>query len=111
MNLTIPLSAQLLADVMITAFEGGSNYWVFSAETLTLSRTNPWYADPEFWTNPFEVKLRTEDGDVVFTHTLLQDALTKLPPHVAGNIGAENFDADDADVLLQTACFGEVIYG
>jgi len=56
-------------------------------------------------------------GEVAMTKKSIIDALQKMdtPEYnytkALGRILSEQYDADDADIVVQTACFGEVVYG
>jgi hypothetical protein len=113
---TVTFTGQELADFFITAFEGGSNYWVDTAYPAGVGvGLKPWYADPEFWAKPFTVKMVDTDGEgVEFNEVMLQQGLTKLSqddPLTFGDLVSGNYDADTADTLLQYVCFLEIVYG
>lgn len=111
------LEAKALADLMVTAIEGGCTHWAESLELLegTDLFEPPYYADPKFYSFPFKLALTDCEGDV---HTLTIDELTKgwslllqLYPRRALSAQDESYDAEDADVFLQLAVYGDVIYG
>ena len=58
-----------------------------------------------------------EGGKVKITKSLIIEALQQMddPKYkytkALGRILNESWDADDADIVVQTACFGEVVYG
>jgi hypothetical protein len=123
----------LMADVLGTALEGGSNYWYEQA--IIHSKLPP---DPIFGIENYnEVSFVVQEEDEIFSgvryHTspaLLWAALQKYvvdepylklaPVHIEAlrSLRFDDiedaelaYDSDDADVLLQLATFGEVIYG
>lgn len=104
-----------VADLMVTAFEGGSNYWLASATPMIRPATSPWYADPDFWATDFLVKLKDDqDEQYELTPDLLQagfNALANKYPSHARDLAADEYDADTADALLQCALFGDITYG
>lgn len=120
--LNVPVSRQLLRDLLCTAVEGGSNYW---ARFGRAERT----ADLDY----LSVTIRANDGNgkrierVVTAEQLgegietlalattedWQAAHHKFPAagqHLA-NALSENGDAITADVVLQMTVFGTLIYG
>jgi len=117
--LTVPaLSAKRVCDMMVGAFEGGSNYWVEGA-IQTAGKVDPeekvvWWGQEGFWASDFKVELATEDDDEVLTPDKIlkgqQILLEKFPRRWAEIVG-ETDDAETADVFLQVCLFGEVRYG
>lgn len=119
MKLMLPfvVSDQLLSDILITAVEGGSDYWAYYSEVKR---------DAEL--NILSVRV-TEQAD----HDVNQEVVTKVvTPHdlaaaiesLASRVATAGFpyrhiqsvinedvDAETADVILQLAVLGEVIYG
>lgn len=97
------LKTRDLSDLLITAFEGGVRYW---AEVRVPSNGPLWTA-----------KLIDREGDDK-THVLSLDKLltglrtcaAKYPHHFKDFI-AESGDMTTADVIVQCAVFGEIIYG
>lgn len=142
-----------LAYWIITAFEGGIDYWCdrvepverddagkwqpvtgdrykhFQDHDTELGFTCPPYANPLFWENgkrgyrlydPYEQRW----CDHVLTMSSMQKALQYQPPKrrgigispnwyrkVVDRLLSEDYDAGDADTVVQVAVFGEVVYG
>ena len=140
------ITDQLIADIAVTAFEGGISYWCDRAEAVKRNEHGEWervlgdeyegwltesgvspYANPEFWDNgkrgyrlydPYEERW----CDHVLTMSGLLKAMHYQPPHRKGvsdnwfrkvidRIASEQYDAADADCLVQIAVFGEGVYG
>jgi hypothetical protein len=128
-----PERAQFLADIITTAVEGGIQYWA----RVTAYR---WYSPdldggtaepgPGGTANAYAIVVDGEDEDQVGHEVGLDDIARVLnglrsaePPKywnadavrrvIAANRDndAGDIDADDADVILQLAIFGEVVYG
>lgn len=120
-----------LSDLLVGAFEGGSNYWIDHIEYICMPRTHgenplldvggdPAYAHfhlyPEGTIRVFVIE--DNAGLIITPYDLTIEKLRvgleimnqKYPEHYA-NFIAENDDAETADVALQCALFGEVIYG
>ena len=124
---TIP--TELVRDLLTTAFEGGSNYWVTQVHVARLP-AGMRRKDFEFWhaelplVNGGAVKfLDAEEPDHQFAdslnyYTLDFTAITKglaamrlkYPDSWKAAIDG-TFDALTADVFLQCCIFGEVVYG
>ena len=110
------LSQQDIDDIMVTALEGGINYWCRRAKVVgeylgeaasdQISRggslilhdsesSDKWELTLEKFLNG--VKLYFEDG----CHVQVED----------NRIDAGDIDAGDADCIIQLALFGEVVFG
>ena len=122
-NRRLEISDELIEYILCSAFEGGSTYWLmwanienkkdakkvacFTSEYLT--RTNLKDAKLIIWT--------FDDSKIPITKKSIIDALQKMDnpkygcTEALGRILDETYDADDADIVVQTACFGEVVYG
>lgn len=120
-----PVSAQLIADQVITAFEGGITYWVDEADLITPDRATlkekPWYADPALYEGAFRILIIQKEehikdaGHAVFlTPESVQFGLdvmaTKYGSHFSDMMN-ENGDATTADVFIQCCVFGDLVYG
>tara|TARA_R110000737_G_scaffold52915_4_gene74199 strand:- start:64 stop:483 length:420 start_codon:yes stop_codon:yes gene_type:complete len=126
------ITEEMMWDWLVTAFEGGSNYWIdkvnISKETRKLH--DMFYSDFDStesgwrWYHqvPFiltgseykghELEIDTPDGKKSLTIRDLFDGVRKM----AGSIYfeqliSENYDAITADIFLQYSLFGEVVFG
>lgn len=110
----------LIADQIACAFEGGINYWCVAAEvSLPCGRR---VSTTYIVENPGLVELLTirlwhdEDPDVppaVIVADNLRSAIIKMRdeyPSDLGDMMAEDGDADTADLFMQLAAFGEIVY-
>jgi hypothetical protein len=126
-NVTLELSEEFLSDILVTAFDGscgGSWYWAQPdcADWLELSVPN------EACSTWLSVKVREQEasGDKAKRFKLDHEALVKgiellFKPGVLPKRSdirnavlqqeAGDIDIDGADVLVQLACFGALIYG
>ncbi len=118
-NLPISVSWEQLDAMLVNALEGGSNYWI---ETVQAN------APKQQGVNCYEYLLREgreltvypddNDGDVDYHMTLSRETATNAlqlmvrdyPDHFK-DVASQNDDAYTADIWLQLACFGEVVYG
>lgn len=124
----LTLNYQRVSDLLVTAFEGGSNYWFWidgyvrpdddeeqglikalgvgpSYSYFPLSRTggvliseNEDFESGETWMLDEEAVRRGID------------LLFQSYPKAAHDVISEDFDADTADLFLQLALFGEPIF-
>jgi hypothetical protein len=121
----ITATPQEVADWITTGFEGGINYWCDDAhyldkelqEELSEGERGPVYALGEYWERGGRMQIFDREDDTVsfvidyasVVDTLSKDCISnKL--FAALKDGCQ-YDADDADALIQCVGFGEVIYG
>jgi len=121
---TVKIPRQRVADLLDTAFEGGSNYWYFIREHRYPEGKT--VHDYEF--AYLELPL-TEGGALViddkedergeYSGKILDLAaikrglalLSEKYPNHFQDFGGENEDANTGDVFLQLCLFGEVVFG
>ncbi len=115
------------ADLLCSAFEGGSNYWyLIDHKQVPVVAATPWGNEymPSYISYPFSqsgaiviVDIEDPDGD---KHTLNKAAIERGKTllstddqygHHLENVLQEQDDADTGDIFLQLCLFGEVIYG
>lgn len=107
-------------DLLVTAFEGGSNYWIRYVE-LTSNPENLDNIDAGFdlynaiLNKGGSIKIVDDDGG---THVLdVEKAIAGLQKFKAihekefFNFIEERDDADTGDAFLQACLFGEIVYG
>lgn len=122
------IKAELVADMVISAFEGGITYWAAKArpvepceDCVTYEDKCPWYARASLYEGDFKIRIQqheehTKDAglDVFMTPASVQQALTtmaeKYPDHFS-NMVSGNWDAATADVFVQLCVFNDIIYG
>jgi len=122
------ISNHQAADLLVSAIEGGSNYWYMIEDYKQPEvPAMPWGEDeytPKYISYPF-----SKDGAVIIsdieeddgeTFTLDKKAIIKGKKLLAENpnyshhyadVLRDNADAETGDVFLQLCLFGEVIYG
>lgn len=105
---TVPV--EKVVDLLCSAFEGGSNYWIDSVSSNTDSIYD--IENKNYALTITVYAFRRQE------HVLTQDKLKKgiQVMHDDYNLHFRNFDSDmsDAetgDVFLQCCIFGEVVYG
>jgi len=116
------------ADIIITALEGGSNYWYQlidedyrdklppkTVERQSLSERIAYalYTDPKFELPVYDVEEPDELlGKVTQESMYRAFELAKIDyPDAYENIMEEQYDASDADILFQLATMGELVFG
>jgi len=118
---------QLLLDLFTTALEGGINYWSvcsfyrwwsLDAEPLTESDYRDFYADIVSEDEDWEGTLRIDRNVLRKGYGLATGPWrnklawsTDKPPVVVGPETDWDYDAGDADMIVQLGLFGEVVYG
>lgn len=110
-KISVEISDKLLQDVLVSGFEGGSNYWLLIRNDLT-----PMGED--YTVTLFDTGLMVQDEytkkKVKLTKAKIKKAIklmSKKSPNHFASIMDENFDANTGDVLLQYAVNGEILYG
>ena len=120
--------AKDLADLIVTAFEGGSAYWCQSAKLIKFPEYDPGpdpgprYSHPQVYEGDFQFEVGYDDPDGVANAdgkkligpAEMQAGLTvfaeKYPSHFADFI-KEEYDAETADVFWQCVVLGDLVYG
>lgn len=124
MNITTTISDRQMADLLCSAFEGGSNYWIHTLHVVKgIDDGRPWGEEytPSYIRAPFStdgcVQIQQEDGAamVVLDRAALQNGAQlmaeKYPRHFADALSESNADATTGDVFLQLCVLGEIVYG
>ena len=116
-KIEIPISLEIFENILITALEGGSNYWYLVKDDVPKIPNKAWaecvahhlYNDPQFKLNIYDLENEDEIlGEL--TQAGLLKALNKKPNELLAVIN-ETYDACDADTIFQTAIMGEVAFG
>jgi hypothetical protein len=132
--------AQLVEGTIVTAIEGGSNYWYWvkvdenwfevakrydiaeaKKETpprLSLSPFSILISNALMNVENFQMNVYDLENTDERLGTLTKESFVKgceiccsTYPQVWANIVTGNYDADDADVLFQLAVMGDVVFG
>ena len=108
---------QLLADILITAAEGGINYWAHVSNyrwNQGPAQTGFTARDREDTAAAFNVTIETAELGIerIVTgecqvNTRITDSVKFLNTH---NEPDSEFDAQVADAIIQAALFGELVY-
>jgi len=122
-NRRLEISDELIEDILCTAFEGGITYWadnVSCEDNKDMKEVSGWkheYLTKTKKKNAVMYIHTIEGGKVKITKSLIIEALQQMDDpeykctQALNRILEQTYDADDADIVVQTACFGEVVYG
>lgn len=122
------VTAQMIQDQIVTAFEGGSNYWLQDGRVELVKPTYDelggkeekivWYGretDNFFARDEFEITIDVPDDELhKLTRESIVNGLAIMADQHANHFNdlvEENGDANTADLFLQLCLFGEVVYG
>ena len=118
-NIDIELSDEEIDDILVTAFEGGINYWAYKAEPKDGDFKGASYASDAL-SKGATILIYDNESDDVYELTKekflkgLGNALVKyghLFKMDGDKLDLGYIDAAGADIIVQTALFGEAIYG
>lgn len=132
-KITIKITAQKIADMMISAIEGNHMtrswcaglYWNTQEATPPNWTGGPWYANPDMYDGCFQIEVheivdesKPAQGDNVKIHKCNQFAvqrgielMARSNPRHFGDWMADQDDGETADIFLQCVALGEVRYG
>ena len=123
-NRRIEISDELIEYILCSAFEGGITYWannVSCKDNKDMKEVGGWKHEYLTTTKKKDAVMYIHDAETEekypITKKSIIDALQKMdnPEYkytkALERILSETYDADDADIVVQTACFGEVVYG
>lgn len=116
---TITITDQDIDDIMVTALEGGINYHCVEVEVIDGDYKGSKYASGVISKGGSLLLIDEEDEQYnsALNKERFINGLTmflKDNGHIIeedGTIDCGNIDADDADLIIQYACFGEQIFG
>lgn len=129
MDITIDLTItqKQLCDIVVTAFEGGANYWLHDAVLKSSKEKKEsglvWYGQEHLFTDDlkFEVgyDLPTEQegrgtGRKLITMVDFKKGLQLMARAHAKHFAdftTEDYDATTGDVFMQCVVLGDVVYG
>jgi len=117
----VEITDDMFKDLLCTAFEGGSNYWIESVTCPDKDKRNPkaeyWHECPVYG-DVLEVHTQEDAPDdkrhVTLDRAAIEKGMTIFAekyPKCFQDLLNENADAGTADTFLQCCIFGEAIYG
>lgn len=117
-SVDIEVKLQDIQDLLVCAFEGGSNYWYDQLEPFAESITEGHPSD-KFYGNIMKHGFKLVDKEnnrkaYDVTPAEFEIALKLMHdkyPSTFNDIKTENTDAETGDIFLQLLVFREVIYG
>ena len=122
------IDMDMLNDVIVSAIEGGSNYWYFIAEEA-YKTIKKYQKDGKCFSESIlpailagekiDIHDLEEQDEVIGTISLetLQERLQKMADDCRPEISIiyqysdDDYDANDADVIFQYLCMGEIVFG
>ena len=124
---TFNLTYEHFENVIVTALEGGSNYWyIINADEFkkylpqiagTFNALTERISKALYENSKFKMNVYDQETDELLG-TVTQESMIKAfkiasdkYSHNFNNILSDDYDADDADVLFQLAVMGEVVFG
>lgn len=128
MKIELNISSEIIANMMISAFESGDPVttaarggWCNGINLPAESSDALWYAEPTFWRGDFQIEIIEVDDESTGHETKhkvdrarMQAGLVTMArkfPHIFAHILSDDTDAPCADIFLQCICFGEEKYG
>ncbi len=110
-------------DIMVTALEGGITYWCYGAQSIMPDewmRENKIEYLSDVTGRGGDIVLTTEDGDFILTLQAFYNGLQQLIDESGEyyiestsdglKIDTSEIDADIADLIIQYALFGKLVY-
>lgn len=114
----VEVTHQNIDDLMITAFEGGISYWCSNAKLVCNGACQlTWLKDngskrttAEMLSQGYDIELHDSEAGETYLLTI-EKFITGLTRWLSEGGDLDNFDADDADRIVQYALFNELVYG
>lgn len=123
-DVTTPITDRQIADLLCSAFEGGSDYWIHKIDVHRGKNDGRPYGEeytPGYLSAPFSqdgyVDVDPGEGEPIvrLDHAALLKGLTVMakdwPRHFGDALSESNADATTGDVFLQCCLFGDIIFG
>lgn len=108
------ISNQQIDDIMVTALEGGINYWVAGKVRMLTDPTGEFEAGKIYASDLISrggsIEFTDDDGEV---HQLDKAKFKKglgMALKDGNGFDREDYDASDADRVIQYAVFGKLVY-
>jgi hypothetical protein len=111
-NIKVTLDDSVISDILSAAFEGGINYWCVGVKIHESGDAPKMSYASDVVEHGGTLKIHELDGDVhELTRKKMEDGIGKFMIHQRSFTDACEIDAADADLIVQYAIFGEIIYG
>ena len=112
---------ELIENVLAEAFMGGIVYWadnISCQDIKDMKKVGGWKHEYLTKTKKKDAVMYIHDAETgekyPMTKKSIIDALQKLDTEYSETLDrilSEQYDADDADIVVQTACFGKIVFG
>lgn len=124
-QITLTVPEDVIDNLLVSAFEGGSNYWVTEARRgrKPTRKGAEWVSEWPIHGGSFIIVDGEDDGkEYEIGSKELKKGLEAMSEwkegegahhfqHIVGGNDAGQIDADTGDAFLQACCFGKLIYG
>lgn len=103
-----------LCDQIITAFEGGSNYWIYRVDLHGQKYGDEATYDRPDWRIDIWPEGEEEEEPCILNEKAVVEGMAWLKenyPKRWAAIMIDEYDAEDSDVFLQACLFKEIVYG
>lgn len=117
----VSVDRELVFGLLVSAFEGGSNYWYWIEESNIDELGVKYYPDVALhdngWISICDKELVGESDveywklDKKALSQGLEIMASDYPRRFAEAVIEQNYDAGDADIFLQLCLFGKLVYG
>lgn len=126
MEIKTNIHDELITDMLITAFEGGSNYWAtldkvdrthfVKGDSLAENVARSVLSDKNYKLYVYDVESDEDELELLgtMTYASIEKAFNIMAneyPRRFSEIISGDYDADDADVFFQLAVMGEIVFG
>ena len=98
-------------DVLTTAFEGGSNYWINEVKVVDGDYKGKGFASEVVSRGGELILVVDNENDITVNKYKMIDGFRRYQERYGKKFDMEQHDANDADNLLQLAVFGELTFG
>lgn len=118
---SLEITEQDVENIIVSSFEGGSNYWMGIDNTTKEWKDKPKDEPVSIWATKiilkrksvklFDIEESEDDSNWILT---LEKLLKGIKLNIKNRPFAsdkENWDATDADCIIQFALFDEIVYG
>jgi len=115
-----PITESDIEGIIVTSFEGGSNYWMGLDNSTPEWKEKPKGMPLATWATKlildkkciklYDVKEEMDDNNWILTLDKLIEGIKLNAKHRQYDADLENIDAETADCILQYALFRELIF-
>ena len=118
LTLKFDVTDEMIDSILVTAFEGGINYWCNGIKVVDDDYKGADYGshviskdgEIDLIVDDMVVDNKIEESSYRLTKEKLHKGCQQYADHKK-QFEYENFDADDADMIVQYAIFDNIIYG